>query len=139
MSIEFAGNPSKMSAILGGMRPADLSKVTNAGIEQNAYDKYATTERNLGALNIVDLMDHKAEMSEMGIAHKADIAAMQQANAQKNAFIQAGGSALFGTIKGSGYKMFGGGSDLSKVDPSSSVFSGVKDEADSSGFFTSDI
>ena len=107
MSIEFAGNPSKMSAILGGMRPANLGEVMGAGIEQAAYDEAATTRRNLGASDTVDLMGHKAEMSKMGIASRADIAAMQQDSAFKNALIGAGSSALFGAMKGSGFKLFG--------------------------------
>jgi len=109
MSFEFAGNPNKMSAIIGSMNPANLGEVSYEGVMQDAYDDVAATRRNLAAEDTVSRLENEAEKAKMGIAYQNEIGAMERDAARTNAWIGAGLNVAGAGIKKSGFSLFGNG------------------------------
>ena len=102
MSFEFAGNPNKMSAIIGSMNPANLGEVSYEGVMQDAYDDVAATRRNLAAEDTVSRLENEAEKAKMDIAYQNEIGAMERDAARTNAWIDAGLN-----VAGSGITAYG--------------------------------
>ena len=131
MSFEYAANPNKMASYLSSFNSANLGKVANTGTIQDTMTDVNTVLNNAFAEDAKNEMYYKGLASEATIDHRAEMTGMEMDANRTNAFLDAGTSAAFGAIKGSGFSLFDKGTDLSSVDVGSSAFDSARDEANS--------
>ena len=107
--MEFAGDPTKMSKILGSFNNANLGKVANAGTIQNAKSEATTILNNFKAQDTVAQMEYKAAAADATRDYRSEVAGIQQDANQFNT-ITSGISSLAGSaMSGSDFSLFGGG------------------------------
>ena len=129
--MEFAGNPSKMSKILGSFNNANLGEVANAGTIQNAKTDANTILNNFKANDAIAEMAYKADAAEATRDYRSEVAGIEQDAINQNTITSGIGSLAGSAMRGADFSLFGDkGTDLSGVDVNSSIFQGVKKEGD---------
>ncbi len=107
--MEFAGNPGKMSKILGSFNNANLGKVANTGVIENARDEANTILNNFKAEDAVAEMAYKEEAADATRDYRSEVAGIQQDANSFNDITSGVGAVAGAGIKASGFSLFGGG------------------------------
>ena len=107
--MEFAGDPTKMSKILGSFNNANLGKVANAGTIQNAKSEANTILNNFKANDAIAEMAYKADAAEATRDYRSEVAGIEQSAIDQNTITSGIGSLAGSAMRGADFSLFGGG------------------------------